>query len=832
MARPPTSTSRRRVIPRMKKWLPALLHRWRSRWRSVRAQPPSPPDPPLEQFQSSAHHDNFTILWQEALTSYKTDTGIDLCAQEGVVIDSNAAVLEYLNKHEAQFKNFRQDGLERIRERVMPVTTVMEGLCAVVGDTVAAVFAPGKMIFSAIGMLLKASIAVHDDFEMVCAAFDTMRVHMRIIQIDAAEDTHSIIRDASIALLVQILTILGIMFKLRKNGRMRHYLSKFGRSDEVSSALDKLGKLASSHHHAASVVTLDTTKDILKTLNASLSQDGEVVDAIQKYQLDLLEIEKDIIGKFGPLREQLGEVQYMLRTTDLEKIFDWLHYPDSSAKKNSLLEDRNASTGSWFLMGTEFAGFKAGTEKAIWLQGNVGCGKSTMIAAAMEELRASSTFGKTEQVVSHMFDVTNVKHRRDLRALISSILCQLASRNAQCLDALLTLRTKHSVGCAEAAVEELDIHLNQMLRTIQRSRIFIVIDALDEADCQDIIPFLGRLRHLMKVSLLVSSRKDVSFRNALEEICDTQVVMDEALVARDIKIALDHYLGPGGVLKAAMENKEVENGITELKTKAHDNFRYIMLHLKEVQDWANFPAFVLKRLKNLPTDLVDMYKLRLNLIDEKIRADVRRLLIWVVLSHRPLSVADFAQLTAFIYDDQQDFWECIPEFKASLAPQKKEEIMRLIDNTFLSQRDGEVRIAHASVKEFLLRLEGSSDFHIDKSRAYRLMARAGLAYIDAIPTSATDCSSSQDSHRHHLTWTWVVYASRVKADDHYPALEKDVVRVVSSSRKKKDCSKTWTSAVLWSLTIRISPTVRPLFTGQFPPVTSAPLVYSSSGKPT
>lgn len=54
---------------------------------------------------------------------------------------------------------------------------------------------------------------------------------------------------------------------------------------------------------------------------------------------------------------------------EVERIFIWLRYPDSSSKINNLLLQRARSTGSWFLDGEAFSRFKAGTTRVLWLRG-------------------------------------------------------------------------------------------------------------------------------------------------------------------------------------------------------------------------------------------------------------------------------------------------------------------------------------------------------------------------------------------------------------------------------------------------------------------------------
>ena len=68
---------------------------------------------------------------------------------------------------------------------------------------------------------MQASLAVQDDYDAVCTAFETMEAHLRIIQPVVEGDLPPTLREASVKLLAQILTVLGVITKLQKDGRIR-----------------------------------------------------------------------------------------------------------------------------------------------------------------------------------------------------------------------------------------------------------------------------------------------------------------------------------------------------------------------------------------------------------------------------------------------------------------------------------------------------------------------------------------------------------------------------------------------------------------------------------
>lgn len=163
-------------------------------------------------------------------------------------------------------------------------------------------------------------------------------------------------------------------------------------------------------------------------------------------------------------------------------------------------------------------------------------------------------------------------------------------------------------------------------------------------------------------------------------------------------------------------------------------------------------------------------------IDPEDRADVRRLLLWLLYTIKPLSRSDFAQLLSFDYSGD------MPIFEPDLSPISDDSVLALVGSTFVSVQDGKVRLAHASVRDYLLGLAPDSDFCVDRPLAYALMARTSLAFIrsNQIPLSEL----GQREQRHHLTFTWVLYIAKA-GDEEYSALAQDAVGVFGAIEGKE-----------------------------------------------
>ncbi|KAL1672120.1 hypothetical protein EV122DRAFT_225331, partial [Schizophyllum commune] len=723
-------------------------------------------------------------LWRDAVEKYESITGGKLLVREAAAVDSAQGLYDFIGAQEERFKAFRKHGQHPLLARVQPLVAVVGTLSAVVGEGAGIAFAPAKVIFCAISEMVKATMAVHDDYEAVCTGFKTIEEHLRIVQSALPDDIYDVLRETSVQLLAQILVVMGVVRKIMREGRIKLWLKKLTQSKEISSALSELGRLATNHHHTLTAMTLTTARKTLEMVADSIEWAREDRDMDRLCLAQIAQIAQEAYGVLKRVelaqtddRGLLENIQRSLlhcvslsaddrRSGDLGKIFRWLEYPDSSLKVQDLCRDRAPSTGSWFLDGDDFSKLKSGDRRAVWLQGKAGCGKSTMIACAVQDMRAFCAWPDLQGLVlTHYFDVTDSSQPRTFRALLSSFLCQLAYANEDSRRALLRLFEEsmngHSKPSPEAMKRQIDAIIDGMA-----ARVFLVVDALDEAECpEDIIEFMCHLRFKRNTSLLVSSRTEVLFRQRLSDLCDTHVLMSGELVSRDIDILLRRALSEGGTLSKVKDVGLVNDA---LQSGAEGNFRWTVIQIRELARIAGIPSKVRQRLRSLPKTLGELYKRCLDAVDPEDRADVRRLLLWLLYTVKPLAMSDFAQLLSFDYSGD------MPIFEPDLSPSSEDSVLALIGSTLISVQDGIVRLSHASVRDYLLGLPSDSSFCVDHTLAFSLMARTGLAFIRSNHIPLSDLGQREE--RHHLTFTWVLYIAKA-GDEEYPTLAQDVVSV-------------------------------------------------------
>ncbi|KAL1694065.1 hypothetical protein GGG16DRAFT_110669 [Schizophyllum commune] len=706
-----------------------------------RAPSSDPPDATVADSSAPGQDTEFVALMKEAIARYEAETSTKLDSSPYTSFDSAAGIFAYIQEYDKEFRKFRTDGPQWLRKKVEPVAATVQTFCEAFGE---APHSPFKAVFAAMSVLIKAAMQVKEDYNAVVDAFDTIGHYLHIIQPIASANMNHALREASVRLLAQILATLGMVTKLQQRGRFKQWLKKLRQSREVSSALGELGRLAANHHQAVGAVTLNAVNKMMGILVEGSTGDkedkesaeftGPMLKCIMQVAQDIYKTSVNLDEHVSSNRQFLEGIQnrFLLhveaverrqRSSDVDDIFRWLEYPDGSVKMNELRRTRAPSTGSWFLDGEAFASFKRGRVRMLWLHGSAGSGKSTILASAIRDLEVHRALCAAEAIVlRHLFDVTNGSQTRDIRALLSSLLCQLDHVRDDCRTVLVGLRAEHKQGHEQPSIESMRHHLDMLLDDSD-SRIFIVVDALDETDDKDVVALLEHLRTRPDVSLLISSRTAVLAREKLERLASVELDMTKSPVANDIASSLDQAFTRGGALEKI---RDVDFVRESLSVGADGNFRWALLQMKELEKVAGIPHLVRIKLSQLPKTLHGMYEYALDQIPKEARDVVHRLLMWLLLAPAHLQEAEFAELVAFEFLSINT----IPIYDPMLRASTPDDALALIGSTFLScyhsddaheEEYNQVRISHASVRDFLLGLPTCSPFYIDVDLSKCLM---------------------------------------------------------------------------------------------------------------
>ena len=179
-------------------------------------------------------------------------------------------------------------------------------------------------------------------------------------------------------------------------------------------------------------------------------------------------------------------------------------------------------------------------------------------------------------------------------------------------------------------------------------------------------------------------------------------------------------------------------------------------------------------LNSLPGDLNKTYDQILNGIDEDYIEDAFKILQWLVQSTRPLDLAEVAEVVAVGLGDEPQFDPAsrLREPRSVLAICSS--LVTTVTRTGISEYDGheyqkgEVRLAHFSVKEYLLSArirKGDTEYFIEKNDE-GILAETCLAYLLHLQEPAMLTPSHPDDFplAEYAANYWFTHAKMTKRD--------------------------------------------------------------------
>ncbi|KAF8496923.1 hypothetical protein JB92DRAFT_2671092, partial [Gautieria morchelliformis] len=475
-------------------------------------------------------------------------------------------------------------------------------------------------------------------------------------------------------------------------------------------------------------------RDELDSLNAALERDLGRKGPVEALIWPLKESEvRKTLNKLGKLQDSL--------TTAMD-IYKWLAAPDHESKHRNARSVRQETTGSWFVEGERFQEWREAPHSFLWLHGiRVTALSSTVI----EELSLHCRSDPALAIAFFYFDFNSSSKDTLSDAVLRSLFKQLS---AQCTAIPNTLDTL----CSESVAANRSPAHGQLLSTLKSvighfRAVYIVFDALDE--CPERSRFLKVVKemHAWRVDglhLLATSRREGDIERVLKGLVSHEVSMNESLVDRDIQVHISRTLIEDIEFSmcSADEKKMVE---TILMKGAHGMFRWVVCQLDALRKCRS-PAALERALMRLPKTLYETYDRILTAIDEDDRRDALSLLQWLAFLVGTLSPDEAVDVIATDADtkggplfdrrrrlrDPRDILSiCSSLVTISVPDATSSDIKETNDNTEV----GEIRLAHFSVKEYLIseHLRNSdaqvSYFHFNKQMAHVFIAKTCLAYL-------------------------------------------------------------------------------------------------------
>ncbi|OCK74144.1 hypothetical protein K432DRAFT_430203, partial [Lepidopterella palustris CBS 459.81] len=164
-----------------------------------------------------------------------------------------------------------------------------------------------------------------------------------------------------------------------------------------------------------------------------------------------------------------------------QAILEWLTPADYAPQQNDFLKQRQAGTGQWLLDSAEFKSWVETKKQTLFCPGIPGAGKTILTSVVVEELSIRS---HSDNSIGVAYIYCNFKRQNEqtLEHLLASVLKQLVQARSTLPESVKSLYNRYKSKKTQPSVDDISTVLQSV--AAEYSRVFIVIDALDECRAQ------------------------------------------------------------------------------------------------------------------------------------------------------------------------------------------------------------------------------------------------------------------------------------------------------------------------------------------------------------
>jgi hypothetical protein len=171
-----------------------------------------------------------------------------------------------------------------------------------------------------------------------------------------------------------------------------------------------------------------------------------------------------------------------MNTHQNTEILDWLTPIDYGPQQSDYISQRQEGTGQWLLDLDEFQGWVNQSKQTLFCPGIPGAGKTILTSIMVDDL---ITRFQNDSTVSIAYIYCNFQRKDEQKIddLLASLLKQLAQGQSSLPDSVKDLYDRHKVKQTRSSLDETLRCLHSV--AAMYSRVFIVVDALDECQVSD-----------------------------------------------------------------------------------------------------------------------------------------------------------------------------------------------------------------------------------------------------------------------------------------------------------------------------------------------------------
>jgi ankyrin repeat protein len=383
-------------------------------------------------------------------------------------------------------------------------------------------------------------------------------------------------------------------------------------------------------------------------------------------------------------------------------------YFDQIDERLTGLRAAQKTTCRWFFSTDEYNAWRDATQRSVhggflWIKGNPGTGKSTLMKLLVEEARDNAKVDPSQITLSFFFRARGIMEEKSTTGLYRSLLYQLFEEVMDLKDSLawMTVNGARNIQQNGWNEEALKQTLTHAISKLGSRSLTIFVDALDECDQTQAAGMISFFEELCE---------HAEDANVKLKICFSSRYYPTILIEKGVETILENELGHTEDIKYYVKSKlrlgkakNAESLRAEILEKSSGIFLWVVLVLDILN--AEYPNSAMSinairsRLQQIPPGLNELFEMILAR-DEKNLEQMHACLQWVLFATRPLKPQELyyaVQLSLnkkiSTYWDQEDVE--LDQMKTFVRASSKglAEVTRKVSD---------VQFIHESVRNFLL----------------------------------------------------------------------------------------------------------------------------------
>jgi Cdc6-like AAA superfamily ATPase len=167
---------------------------------------------------------------------------------------------------------------------------------------------------------------------------------------------------------------------------------------------------------------------------------------------------------------------------DRRKILDWLTTIDYAPQQHDFISRRQAGTGQWLLDSVEFQTWLDTDKQTLFCPGIPGAGKTILTSIVVEHL-GKKYYSDTTVGIAYLYCNFRRQDEQNAHNLLANLLKQLAQGQSSLPVNVKNLYDHHQTRMTRPSLDEISKAIQSV--AAMYSRVFIIVDALDECQSND-----------------------------------------------------------------------------------------------------------------------------------------------------------------------------------------------------------------------------------------------------------------------------------------------------------------------------------------------------------